>query len=157
MARGLSKDLLCVAEGLINTNGGEPQQVHLRRAVSSVYYALFHYLAEICADSFIGASDVERKSEAWRQVYRSLEHGLAKKACGAASGINFPTAIKNYAALFGTYQDKRHKADYDPFISFSKKDVADMIGEVQQTLEDFERVDIKHRKTFSAFVLLKKR
>jgi len=171
----LSEDLLCVAEDLINTNDGAPHQAHLRRAVSSVYYALFHFLAQQCADNFIGA-EPDTKT-AWWQVYRALDHGAARKACeqcvpcrrcisDIAKGIDsatcercyskkFPAAIQDYAELFGTYQDKRHKADYDPFVSFSKKDVTDMIGEVQSTLEAFEGIDIKHRKAFSAFVLLR--
>ncbi|KAA6205170.1 MAG: hypothetical protein DU429_02700 [Candidatus Tokpelaia sp.] len=150
----MSEDLLCVAEDLINPNSGTPRQAHLRRAVSSVYYALFHFLAQQCADNFIGA-EPDTKA-AWRQVYRALDHGAARKACEKCPG-NFPDEIKDYAALFGTYQGKRHEADYDPFTSWSENDVTKMVKETREILENFERVDIKHRKAFSAFVLLKKR
>ena len=49
------QDLLTLAVELASgSSRGRPGQVELRRAVSSVYYALFHALANSCADLLVG-------------------------------------------------------------------------------------------------------
>ncbi|MCY4171266.1 MAG: hypothetical protein OXF08_06655 [Bacteroidetes bacterium] len=42
------------AKKLARGRGGKPQQVDLRRAVSTNYYGLFHCVANAYADSLIG-------------------------------------------------------------------------------------------------------
>ena len=70
-------DLMEAARALAEPDHGRPTQARLRRAVSSVYYAMFHTLAVTAADLFIG----EARGAAWHRVYRALEHGRARNAC----------------------------------------------------------------------------
>lgn len=131
----------------------------MRRAVSAVYYALFHCLARNCADTLVGGYGADRSKPAWRQVYRSLEHGFAKNACSDKQILNkFPQKIQNFAITFVTMQDKRHSADYDPAApTFLKSDVVQDIETADRALADFRSVQIKDRRAFAAHVLLRKR
>lgn len=74
-------DLISAAEALLASNKGRPTTASRNRAMSTAYYAMFHCLAQDCADLLIGRTSSSRSAGAWRQVYRSLEHGLAKTQC----------------------------------------------------------------------------
>jgi hypothetical protein len=84
----------------------------LRRAVSDSYYALFHALAELCADSLVGVT--KRGSEAWRRAYRGLEHGFAKNQFKDGGLIAIGPRLARTGSAFISLQDSRHTADYDP-------------------------------------------
>ena len=117
-------DLLSGAEYLLQRHPRKPRQADLKRATSSIYYALFHLLARTCADAMIGTQGADRSKPAWRQVYRSLEHGFAKKQCENNQIISrFPNAVQDFANAFVTMQKKRHAADYDPHHTVSKSEV----------------------------------
>ena len=60
---------------------GRPLETNLRRAVSTAYYALFHCLAECCADMIVGGPGSNRNRTAWLRVYRALQHGTARNRC----------------------------------------------------------------------------
>jgi len=96
---------------------------------------------------------------AWRQVYRSLEHGFAKKACSDKRVLRkFPQNVQNFANSFATMQEKRHSADYDPAApTVLKSDVVQDIQMAERVLTDFRDVPIKDRRAFAAHVLLKRR
>jgi hypothetical protein len=105
----LAHDLLTTAEALAATSKGKPKQAHLRRAVSTTYYALFHCLAKCCADMLVGASKAGVSPEAWKQVYRSLEHGYCKGPCSNRTVVSkLPQAIQDFANHFVQMQAKRH-------------------------------------------------
>jgi uncharacterized protein (UPF0332 family) len=132
--------------------------VCLRRATSSCYYALFHCLAKECADLLIGASKSNRSNEAWRQVYRSLDHSPTKDRCRDREMIKkFPKAIEDFANTFVTMQAKRHDADYDPFKTFVKSSVESDIVLIEEAIRQFKAANAKDRRAFCAYVLLKKR
>jgi len=170
-SKGLHQGLLKVADDLLQMNKRRPQEAHLRRALSSIYYALFHFLAQSCADSFIGTQGAKNRSnKAWQQVYRSLEHGMAKNACEECNKKdshgnfkkNFPPAIRAYATLFVEYQKKRHDADYNPYANtendgFTKADILDMIDQAKQAIQGMKALSSSDLKAFSAFILLKRR
>ena len=161
--KGLHQGLLKVADDLLHMNKRRSQEAHLRRALSSIYYALFHFLAQSCADSFIGTQGAKNRShKAWQQVYRALDHGAAKNACEAAKNMNFPQSIKKYASLFVEYQKKRHDADYNPYANtendgFTKADILDMIDQAEKAIEGMKTASPSDLKAFAAFILLKKR
>ena len=131
--------------------------VSCRRAVSSCYYALFHCLARECANLLIGGDGSDRSDEAWRQVYRSLEHTAAKDRCKHNMIHKFPKPIEDFANTFVTMQDKRHQADYDPSARFVKSSVEFDIVLVEQAIKNFKSANVKDRRAFCAYVLLKKR
>lgn len=152
------RDLIATAKLLAEATKGRPAQVHLRRAVSTAYYALFHALAQNGADLLIGEHRSTRSRQAWRQVYRALEHGTAKNACQNQSIISqFPRPIENFADLFVKMQIKRHDADYDPAKRYTRSGVLRDIVDVATALAAFASQPRKDRQAFSAYVLFKAR
>ena len=151
-----SHDLIEVAKELAaNINGGKPKQAFLRRSVSTTYYALFHALARCCADCLIG---VGRNSPAWEQVYRSLQHKLAKDRCKNQAKISlFPKEIQDFANFFVTMQSKRHNADYNPTERFTASAVRLDIEQAEFVIADFLSAPTADRRAFAAFVILQLR
>jgi len=150
-------DLIDSANILLQSCRGKPSQVSLRRAVSSAYYAMFHCLARNGADLLVGGSGADRSGPAWRQTYRALEHGFAKAACKDSLVSRFPNEIEDFANNFVIMQEKRHAADYDPFIRLTKSEVVADIRAAKQSIDRFRIAPIKDRRAFAAHVLFKKR
>jgi hypothetical protein len=154
----LHDDLIATAKFLANGNQGKPMQAYLRRATSTAYYALFHTLAQSCADLLIGSAGSKRSKPAWNQVYRALEHGSAKQACQNKQVIaKFPKEIQDFANMFVMMQIERHDADYDPDKRFFKSAVLYNIVAADVAMTDFAAAPLKDRRAFAAWVLLKKR
>jgi uncharacterized protein (UPF0332 family) len=147
--------LIEVATKLLESQRRKPKQAFLRRAVSSCYYAVFHALAHNAADCLVGKTPDIRSGEAWKQVYRALEHGFAKKQCRAPHISSFPNEIQEFAALFTTLQTKRHKADYDPSERLSKSAVKNDVQQAKLALAAFQRVPVTAKREFAVFVLMK--
>ena len=134
---------------------GRPRETNLRRAVSTTYYALFHCLASCCADAIAGGSPASREPLAWNQAYRALEHRNARKRCENKNlSERFPPEIEDFAKQFADLQIKRHRADYDPGTSFSKKEVIQYIHAAENVIRRFTMTSLKDRRAFVAYVLL---
>ena len=115
----IADDLLDIARRLA---AGSPTQTDLRRAVSCVYYALFHAVAQSNADTLVGDDPQSRDQTAWRQAYRALEHGYARRRCDQVRrGSRFSPSIQSLADYFLTAQSRRHRADYDPGENFTQQ------------------------------------
>ena len=98
----------------------------MNRAVSTAYYALFHTMARLCADTIAGTGKT-RSTKAWQQTYRALAHGFAKNACAQVRSRGFSPEITRFAMAFVELQQLRHDADYDPTKSFKRSDVIPLI------------------------------
>jgi hypothetical protein len=150
-------DLLSVAEALIK-GSSRPKDANLRRAQSSIYYALFHTLAKECADLFVGGNGASRGQRAWQQTYRALDHGRAKGACTHGTMITrFPDPIRDFANIFAQMQEKRHEADYDPLAKLTKSEVSADIAMARLTIQDYMRSPRKDRRAFCAWILFQDR
>ena len=158
-----SDDLLSVAEGLargaLGSGRGRPRQVELRRAVSTAYYAFFHALARCCADTLIGATRSENRSQpAWRQTYRALDHAQTSRRCNNTEMMGrFPASIREFAHAFVQSQLDRHRADYDPEATFWREDVLQLIDETRDLIAVFNDADDKDRRAFAAYVMFRVR
>jgi len=79
----LPLDLLDTAHDLVSARSGRPKQGHLRRSVSSAYYAMFHALARCCADLSIGGSGSKQQTRVESGLRgsrsRRCENGLLKQ------------------------------------------------------------------------------
>jgi uncharacterized protein (UPF0332 family) len=151
----LPADLIQIAKDLANSSRGKPKQAHLRRAMSTIYYSMFHTLAQCCADMLIGGAG---SKSAWKQVYRALDHGPAKNACNnQAMMAKFPKHIQDFANMFWQTQVKRHDADYDPTKKFTKSEVVNDINAIEVTIINFENAAAKDKRAFSALVLFRER
>ena len=148
-------NLIASARDLLVAERGRPRQANLSRAMSAAYYAMFHCLAGCCADALVGASGSSRSEPAWLQVYRSLEHGTARRRCQQVSRLErFSVETRNFADLFVDLQEKRHKADYDPSSSFPKLIVEGDIVKAEQAIANFRKVSLSERRAFAVYVLL---
>lgn len=151
-------DLVKTSRDLARVSSGRPREANLRRAVSTAYYAMFHCLAECCANLLVGGSGSNRSQPAWNQTYRALDHGNARRRCESQNLIaRFPIDIQDFANLFVDMQAKRHSADYDPDSSFSMPDVIQDIEEVEDTIIRFNSAPRKDRRAFAVYVLLRRR
>lgn len=105
-------DLLDLAEHLARRDRGRPKHVSLKRAISSAYYALFHALAFLCADQLVGWG---RPWNAFTPIYRSLDHGTAKKLLEKNRAERaFGPEVADIGKTFAFLQEWRPTADYDP-------------------------------------------
>jgi uncharacterized protein (UPF0332 family) len=152
------RDLIATARLLAASSKHKPSQVNLRRGVSTAYYALFHALAANGADLLIGGRSSARSRDAWRQVYRALDHGTARNACQNNRVISrLPKPIEVFANLFVTMQIKRNEADYDPTVRYTRSEVLQDIATVESVIAAFMAQPKRERQAFSAYVLLKSR
>ena len=149
------RDLLETARDLAGVPGGlSPSQASLRRAVSTTYYALFHCMAENCADMLVGEPGSVRSQPAWQQAYRALEHGRAKERCERKDFIRrFPSQIQDFAEKFAEMQGKRQTADYDPSASFAQSAVIEDIDLAERRIHEFRQAPERDRRAFAAYVL----
>lgn len=104
----------------------------------------------------IGAGEAARRNSAWRQVYRALDHGAAKTACGNQTIMKkFPKAIEDFGNKFIEMQIKRHNADYDPNQKYYKSAVQQDIADAATVIGNFQKEAAKDRRAFAALVLFK--
>ena len=111
--------LLTIVDELAMKNSN-PSQEHLRRAVSTNYYAMFHALCRLNADTLVGRQNMN--TPAWVKVYRALDHGQAKSRWNTVHS-HFDRELRRFAKLFCQLQAKRHAADYDPSAVIQRKEV----------------------------------
>ena len=155
-------EYLLLIEGLIATardsiRGENPSQAALRRAVSTAYYALLHFLLGISADALITMTASPRGAYTWHQVYRSPDHRQMRKACEKILTQQFPPQIEELAELFIEMQRERQRADYDLSAHFTKSDVLSHIDSVERVMRAFETTTPEDRQAFAAFILFKTR
>lgn len=152
-------DLLAAARILaLADEQGAPRQANLRRAVGTAYYALFCCLARCVADSLVGKTKGRRSERAWRQAYRSLEHGEAKHKFKSGSALGaFRQNCRLFAVLFSAMQTRRHDADYDPAIKFRRAEVLLDIQRIERAIELFGKVPARDRRDFAVYAVMKHR
>lgn len=97
---------------MLAKRGKRPRSADLKRALSTTYYALFHWLCRANADALCGLR--QRQSEAWVQTYRALDHAKAKRAFKRLQEQQTDGALVALAELFVELQELRHHSDYDP-------------------------------------------
>ncbi len=152
----LPADLIEIARELVNRD--HPGQTHLKRAMSTAYYAMFHALCKNNADSLVGPIGTpDRSRHAWNQAYRAVEHGYAKNQCKDTVMEDFPETIRNFARHFVRAQELRHEADYDPAISFTPQEVIKVIDETGAMIDNLMNSEFKDRKAFAVWTTMKKR
>src|SRR5262252_5092291 len=90
---------------------GAPRQADLRRAISTTYYALFHFASAAMANLMVTKTT---NLNLWVRTYRTLEHkdflNRSKEARKATIGF----AIDAFADAVTKLLEARLRADYDP-------------------------------------------
>jgi uncharacterized protein (UPF0332 family) len=148
--------LIATAEKLTR-GSGKPRQSDIKRAVSTIYYAMFHALCRNTADMLVGKTKAARSQPAWLQTYRAVDHGFAKGQCKHGVIKKFPKEIEDFAVCFVDMQEARHRADYDPASKFTRGEVTAMIREASAVIGKIGRVASSDRVAFAAFVVMRQR
>ena len=137
---------------------GRPRQTDLQRAVSDTYYAMFHTLATCGADTLAGTGYTARRQPEWRQIYRALEHGHARRQCSNNQVLaQFPAPIRRFGRHFADIQQLRHLADYDPDTRLAREEVLQLIDETEEIIQAFDAVPVDRRRAFAIHVLFRTR
>ena len=131
----------------------EMEQACLRLARIAAYYAAFHALGRMCADSFVGTVEAERSNRAWIEVYRSLTHTSAKVACEKARKIDFPRSIKYFSEGFKQLYESRNPANYDPTMQYTKSATVEVVELSESCISAIRRVEKKDMTAFASLVL----
>jgi uncharacterized protein (UPF0332 family) len=158
------EDLLSQAEALARLDAKKPKQANLRRAVSSAYYAVFHYLVHEACSVQIGTQHVQAP---FRHVLgRAFAHSVMKQACMSFGGGTLkdavikglprnpaghyviPQVIQDVAKTFAELQEKRHLADYDLTERFRRADVLALIKQARNHVEHFAALASSDDKKF---------
>lgn len=158
-------DLLDAAHEL-TLGGVQPKpEAHLRRAVGTAYYAVFHCLARAAADAFIGGAQAAHP--AWSLVYRAFDHRFAKNRCGndeAMRRFGIGSELRGFATTFVYLQNRRHIADYKPRLDPGKAeerfDATEVFADIEQAREAIELMDrtaAPDRRAFAAYLLFPER
>lgn len=150
------EDLLILAEELAGREGGRPKQASLRRAVATAYYAVFHALAKMCADQLIGPS---KPWEVYTPIYRSLDHGAARKVLREARKTSaFAAEVEAIGLAFLNLYDKRIEADYipEPF-RYSRQDVKDLIQDARSAIASIDGLPDETKLSLAVQFLTKAR
>ncbi|WP_299439077.1 hypothetical protein [uncultured Rhodospira sp.] len=150
-------DFIAAARELVPQGKGSPRQVFLRRAVSTIYYALFHCLARNAADLLVGGPGAVKHGAAWTRAYRALDHGRAKNIHKEPAIRLLPTDIQDFALNLADFQQKRHAADYDPSKRFIKASVLQDIDAAEDLIRRFNSASVMDRRAFVAFVCFPQR
>lgn len=153
-------DLLEQARQLATWDAGRPRQANLRRAVSSAYYAVFHFLIDQSCRNVMGALHAQRE---YRQVLgRAFSHSSMKNACESFAGGTLkasvrrglpgsfvvPPRVQQIANDFIDLQYARHQADYDLTQRFARKDVLALINQAETAIETFRQLGASDEKAF---------
>jgi hypothetical protein len=108
------------ADRLISArSGGAPRQADLRRAISTVYYAVFHTIVTAAADDFLGRA--QRATTRYALLYRSVDHPHLRRLCEDVAKDTPPKRYSSFlpkggfgpdliavATAFGELQEKRY-------------------------------------------------
>lgn len=138
---------------------GPPRQVDLRRAISSAYYGVFHFINAAVANELVGA--IHQQSGRYQLVYRSVDHSALALVCGdlikpsppqryldclPTSGLG--ADIRTFSATTRELQQKRHQADYDPKPRIRTADARGAIELGYEAMTSFQRASEAERKLF---------
>lgn len=125
---------------------GRPKQSFLRRAVSTAYYALFHYLCWQTACHLLPEGTIELRL----RLVRSIDHASIRRVCewianpaGAPEHVRAmvdllaeTTGILNVALAFPDLLQARHQADYNHLGGFSKPAATQLIDDAEAAIRD---------------------
>jgi hypothetical protein len=129
-----------------------------RRAVSTAYYAVFHALAGLCADTVTGAqSGAERQSTNYERVYRALDHGPLRNAFRLAP-LKDSANFRALGEIVVRLQHERHRSDYLPTRRlYSKTECATLIDYAKEAVSVIDKLGESDRQTLALSLLFKDR
>lgn len=157
--------LLDQADRLVaSTGAGTARQVDLRRAISNVYYALFHAVMAEATDDLVGRT--HRPTPRYMLVYRSVDHRRLRKLCEDVAREPIPPRYSRFAPEGGfgpdlqffakalvELQASRHQADYDPLFRATRSNAARIVQRGRDALQRFRHASQGQRRAFLTLVI----
>lgn len=138
---------------------GPRRQADLRRAVSTAYYAVFHFILTAAADEIVGITN--RRTSQYVLIYRSVDHRALRELCEQvkkpqpiakfakyAPPNGFGSKIQTFASALVELQEKRHQADYDPSHMVKMDEARLAIANARSAIIRFKRASRQRRKAF---------
>ncbi|UWQ41759.1 hypothetical protein K3718_01325 [Leisingera aquaemixtae] len=150
----LPESLIQTAKKLLDEDHADISQADLRRAISTAYFAAFHALARVSADSLVGDDHASRPNRAWVEVYRGLSHGSSKDACSKAKSIGFPEEIEGFADIFVQLQYARKRVDYDPTCRPTKSEALQWVAIAEVSINRLLAANANSKIAFATWVLI---
>jgi hypothetical protein len=150
------------ADALIN---GHKDETDLRRAISTAYYGVFHFILRHVADTIAGSGN--RSTNLYSVVYRSVEHKPLKDLCDQFRATILGPKVKPYAPTgdFGqivdfaglVYQlyEQRILADYVPVLTFDIVNSRVIVGYGREAVKFFNTATPEQRAAFVALLVIK--
>jgi hypothetical protein len=136
----LHSQLIEQAHHLAARERRKPRQASLRRAVSTAYYALFHFLIDEACRLVFGTAHNRRHLRF--ALSRAFDHGAMKAASKSFAGgtlpatfdwkLPIPADLSFVADTFIALQEERHDADYNLARSFRREEAVVVIASVEQ-------------------------
>ncbi|MBV8920032.1 MAG: hypothetical protein JOZ76_18405 [Bradyrhizobium sp.] len=156
-------ELLQQADALAASDGAT--QSDLRRAISTAYYAVFHFCLTAAADMVCGSGS--RSTPRYSLVYRSVDHKTLSGLCGQLSQTKpqnvaiMPAdglgSVADFARVTANLQRQRILADYDPSQSFSEAEAKLTISEARQAINWFGSSSDEQKEAFLTMLLFRQR
>jgi uncharacterized protein (UPF0332 family) len=145
MAASFPERLLEQASFLAGVDPRRPRQSNLRRAVSSAYYAVFHFLVDQACRSLLGSN--AGRTSLRNILSRGFEHGQMKELSKSfASGtlplwmrktapeLTIPADLRFIAETFVMLQEQRHKADYNLSVRLARSETEELIASAREAI-----------------------
>lgn len=152
------RNLIQAGRDLLNPQqlGQLPTDEHVRRAVSNIYYALFHALAESNATALIGSPSDALTAAAWSRVYRGLDHNAARREL-QRNRQEFSTESRRFADAFADVQGLRYAADYDHNAVIPINQVRTLLDEAEATILNYWQAALSERIYIATLTLVRPR
>lgn len=163
----LHRDLLSQAHHLARKEPKRPKQASLRRAVSSAYYAFFHFLIDCATRRFIRGPDRRELRDALGRAFQHAEmKDAAKSFAGgtpkahiapALSGNTVQLPLRDLADAFVRLQQARHDADYNRGRDFTRQETLDLVESAEKAMKDWSSIARLQADTFLISLLVSRK
>jgi hypothetical protein len=152
-------DLVDLARAILLQVGGHaPKLVVINRAISTAYYAVFHALCWEIVDRTVRRRPSDRFWDIVEPVYRSLDHGSAKRVFQTISNDRgTPEPLKRLSLAFIDLQVARVDADYNPRSRFTRREALDFVERSKQAIETLRLLPPEDRTVLAVKLLTKQR
>ncbi len=152
------RNLIQAGRDLLNSQqlGRLPTDEHIRRAVSNIYYALFHALAESNASALIGSPGNGLTAAAWSRIYRGLDHTTARRELQRHREA-FSVQTRRFAEAFADMQQLRHMADYDHSAAITINEVSTWLDDAEATILNYLQSPLSERIYIATLTLIRPR
>lgn len=159
-------DLLDQAKTLARIAPKKPKQANLRRAISSAYYALFHYLSEEAVKGFIGTAHQRKPHRDLAR--RAIGHARLKEVCSeflkstprqllppfwAPAHISTNSDLMTICENLIDLQEFRHRADYDFSVPVTKSKALDACRKPEDAMGAWKRLRQGHLSASTLFAM----